>query len=344
MRKTSGNSDTGRPTIVKEKAASNATNPSSADRSRPFVLPPSADIHLLTGPNASSALFNLTLPVSQQLAMTSASDSDSAATSAPRTLGNLVLSSCPGKKVRLTETHLHLLGVPDICRPGPAGGPTAVDPRTGSIVAVSTISAAGRSPICRDIKLDLQRAMEAEDVRAVVCCLDDEEMRFLGADFREYSRVAQELGLEVIRLPMAEGFAPSSPSIVDGHLTHLITRYTLRGHNVLVHCRGGVGRAGLFSCCWMIKLGLLGPISGIHDPTGNSIQQEMSVVERVIEVIRKRRSAKAIETPQQVHFILQYVHWLSTAGRQISTKQVLEEMETFVTADGTPQEKEGAAT
>ena len=120
---------------------------------------------------------------------------------------------------------------------------------------------------------------------------------------------------------MAEGFAPASPEQLDAHLSHLISTYTLKGHNVLVHCRGGVGRAGLFACCW--KLGLFGPLIGIHDPTGQSLEGEMNLVERVIEVIRKRRSAKAIETPQQVHFILRYIHWLSTTGQVVNANEVV---------------------
>ena len=122
---------------------------------------------------------------------------------------------------------------------------------------------------------------------------------------------------------MAEGFAPSSPEQLDAHLSHLITKYTLHGQNVLVHCRGGVGRAGLFACCWMLKLGLFGPIVGIQDPHGGNVDSELGMVEKVVEVVRKRRSLKAIETPQQVHFLLQYVHWLACNGQVVTANEVL---------------------
>jgi protein-tyrosine phosphatase len=134
--------------------------------------------------------------------------------------------------------------------------------------------------------------------------------------------------LPIRRLPMAEGFAPPSPEVLDSHLSYLITKYTLRGQNCLVHCRGGVGRAGLFACSWMIKLGLLGPITAIHDPSYNFLEKEMQIVENVIAVIRKRRSAKAIETPQQVQFILQYVHWLASSGRQVTATEIMQEVRT----------------
>jgi hypothetical protein len=186
--------------------------------SKPFVIQPSADIYSLTGPNASAALFSLTLPISQQLAMTSAnpppssendgnvSDSfdlyssfySSSQGGLPTKLGNLVLSSCPGKKVRLSDRHLNILGVPEICRPGP-GLPPLVDPRTMPRAAVIAQLGLNRSPICRDLEMDFRRAMSQADVKCVVCCIDDEEMRFLGAAWEEYQKVALKLGLEIIR-------------------------------------------------------------------------------------------------------------------------------------------------
>lgn len=59
-------------------------------------------------------------------------------------------------------------------------------------------------------------------------------------------------------IPTPEGLAPSSVHTLDSHLTKLIHTYTLAGTPILVHCRGGVGRAGLVACCWALKLGLCG--------------------------------------------------------------------------------------
>ena len=169
---------------------------------KPFVLAPSPDIHQLTGPNASVALFNLNLPISQSLAMTSSKALDASTSSAagvPLRIGNLVLSSCPGKKVRVTDTHLALLNISQICRPAPQNQQPLVDPRSLPGAAVTAQFQLNRSPICRDIELDLKKAMGDGEVKAVVCCLDDAELQFLGASWIEYERVARELNLEVIR-------------------------------------------------------------------------------------------------------------------------------------------------
>jgi len=171
-------------------------------------------------------------------------------------------------------------------------------------------------------------------------------------------------------------------------MDNVIEQYTLKGVSVLVHCRGGVGRAGLIACCWMLKMGLCGwirrmdfpplehpfqsffnnntntpevspdPVNGNADtiaahpngvssapplhqngstvnysnttsdsnqPRGSSPEKRpnltphplalvrldtMDLVERAIRVVRRRRSVKAIETFEQVHFLVQFVEFL----------------------------------
>jgi len=104
-----------------------------------------------------------------------------------------------------------------------------------------------------------------------------------------------------------------------------------------VHCRGGVGRAGLFACCWLLKLGLCGRLerggesepgsprsgsSGGGSVNGNgngktngagvmgARRDAMDLIERVVRVVRRRRSLKAIETYEQVRFLIDFVEFL----------------------------------
>ncbi|TFK44589.1 protein-tyrosine phosphatase-like protein [Crucibulum laeve] len=193
------------------------------------------------------------------------------------TIGNLFLSSCPGKKVRLQ-------------------GPVK-----------------GRSGVCRDLSTDLRRMTEL-GVKCIVCCLDDDELEFLGAPWSEYNKCAGEHGIDVLRIPIPEGLAPMDPSSVDAHLTEIINKYTLHGIPILIHCRGGVGRAGLLACCWMIKLGLCG---WVEEPSsiqplryGRPRAQTVQFVEKAIALVRKRRSVKAVETYEQVKFLVDFVEHL----------------------------------
>ncbi|BGP26404.1 hypothetical protein Rt10032_c11g4639 [Rhodotorula toruloides] len=195
-------------------------------------------------------------------------------------LGNFVLSSCPGKKVRMN----------------------------------GELMRNGRGAICRDVVLDLRRARDEYGVGLVVCCIDDCELAYLGVPWEEYYAAARLLGLEIIRIPMVEGFAPDSPESLEVHLNHIVRDYTLRGKSVLAHCRGGIGRAGLVASCWMLKMGLVAGQSALHSSGASEVsfkeEDPMGIVERVIELIRRRRSIKAIETPYQVHFLFQYVAFL----------------------------------
>ncbi|KAL4074287.1 phosphatases II, partial [Scleroderma citrinum] len=211
----------------------------------------------------------------------------------PQKLGNLFLSSCPGKKVRLE-------------RP-----------------------IRGKSAVYRSLELDLKRVRQV-GVRCIVCCLDDNELQFLGTPWEEYYQRAHQEGLDILRIPLPEGLCPLSPQSLDADLTRIIQRYTMNGIPVLVHCRGGVGRAGLIACCWILKLGLCGWIE--TDVTGSSNassktdgtyvqnwdsetvvrRDTLQLVERVIGVVRVRRSVKAIETLEQVKFLVEYVDYLRT--------------------------------
>jgi hypothetical protein len=129
---------------------------------------------------------------------------------------------------------------------------------------------------------------------------------------------------------MPEGLTPASLPTFDEHIERVIRNYTLRGIHVLAHCRAGVGRAGLTACAWAVKLGIVGPSpdlepqfrqlltasqEGLPDVPALSAQEcenarVMSTVERVICLIRLRRSFKAIETFEQVNFLASYVAWL----------------------------------
>lgn len=97
---------------------------------------------------------------------------------------------------------------------------------------------------------------------------------------------------------------------------------------------GGIGRAGLTACAWAIKMGFVQPhpslASTVSKPeTSSSAKKKsksrstpvvpaneeerqivMSIVERVIAMIRSRRGLKAIESMEQVQFLSTYVTWL----------------------------------
>ncbi|KAL5528487.1 hypothetical protein ACEPAF_7623 [Sanghuangporus sanghuang] len=321
------------PSVVPSPSVISESRPSKQANQQDELTNGNGAIGLMLPPSLPSGLPN-TLP---QVASASIDETQMQNPVGVQHLGNLYLSSCPGKKVRLT-------------------GPVK-----------------GRGAICRDLRSDLSRMKEI-GTACVICCLDDEELDYLGASWNEYVGIANELGLDVLRIPMPEGLTPLSPASLDAQLKHIIESYTLRGLHVLAHCRGGMGRAGLVACCWMIKLGLLGwkdpeicakscskhsqcqnpcmtwsnteilngpsqqflqtqatpnlsPMANRNNQISNSLTSlpadvprvcrgTLQLVERALIVIRRRRSLKAIETYEQVRFLVEFIAHIDAEARR----------------------------
>jgi protein-tyrosine phosphatase len=117
--------------------------------------------------------------------------------------------------------------------------------------------------------------------------LNDKDLEFLGAPWNKYHQAASRHDIQIIRLPMMEGNCPKTLSEVRTAVVQ-VNEEINRGHNVLAHCRGGVGRAGLFAGCWLLENFLC------------------RTVERTVCVLRERRSSKAIETYTQAEFLIRY--------------------------------------
>lgn len=185
-------------------------------------------------------------------------------------IGNLYLSSCPGKKVRLS----------------------------GAV--------RGRGAVCRDLGLDLKRFQEL-GVGTLVCCLSDVELAAIGVEWQQYLHEADRLGLDLIRVPMVEGNCPTSLEILDTWLNEIIEHCTLKGVNVLIHCRGGVGRAGTVAACWLIKMGFVDEYrSEAEKRHRGHVWPSQEIMWQCLQIVRLRRSSKAIETAEQASFVAQY--------------------------------------
>ena len=64
--------------------------------------------------------------------------------------------------------------------------------------------------------------------------------------------------------------------------------------NVLIHCRGGVGRAGLLACCVL------------------SYFCEFSSPKKIIEFMRKRRDKRCVESRKQEDFVKAYYEFINS--------------------------------
>lgn len=89
----------------------------------------------------------------------------------------------------------------------------------------------------------------------------------------------------------------------------------------------------------MLKLGLCGWLdadvdSSLQQSTEQEVDSEtMRLVERLISVVRRRRSPKAIETYEQVRFLVEYVTFLREqreSNRKSETQDWFADWETRV--------------
>lgn len=191
--------------------------------------------------------------------------------------GNLLMSSAPGKKLRLNQQH---------------------EPEGQSDL---------KSPVYRDLHLDFIR-IKKSGCNVIACCLDDNELISLGISWSEYKETATKIGLSILRFPMPEGLHPPDLNEFHDRLSILLNDFTFKGFNILVHCRGGVGRAGIIASAWILKMGLIPNL--LLPAINNETEHCLSILKSLINVVRLRRSLKAIETFEQVRFIFNFIVFL----------------------------------
>lgn len=88
-------------------------------------------------------------------------------------------------------------------------------------------------------------------MKTIVCLLNDYEVRSVGCDVRKYESACLEAEVTLIKYPIIEMAPPSDLQQFHADLVARVGTLLLTegAGNVLVHCRGGVGRAGLLACC-----------------------------------------------------------------------------------------------
>lgn len=104
----------------------------------------------------------------------------------------------------------------------------------------------------RDLAKDLDRLV-ADGMRVQVCLLEDHELRRLGIP--RLVEEATERGVRVIRLPIPDGGVLPSAEPVRRLVADILDA-ARGGSNVVIHCMGGLGRAGTIGGCTLVAAGL----------------------------------------------------------------------------------------
>ena len=139
----------------------------------------------------------------------------------------------------------------------------------------------------RDIGQDVQVYASTHGIKLIICLLNDYEIRSIGCDVKKYERACQQHGIELMKYPIIEMAPPEDVAQFHADVVAKVLESMRQGHNVLAHCRGGIGRAGLLACC--VSYCLLG--------TGPSPQ--VKTPKDVIAHVRSKRDRRCVESRKQ---------------------------------------------
>jgi protein-tyrosine phosphatase len=140
----------------------------------------------------------------------------------------------------------------------------------------------------RDLETDLNRLKEL-GVMTLVPFLTDNELKRL--KISNLVEAATAYGFTVLRFPFRDGGIPENMAKTVQFVTDVIERF-YEGERLLMHCNGGLGRAGTMAACVRIALRL----------DADS--------EAAIASVRKLRGERAIETWEQEKFVAEFrTHW-----------------------------------
>lgn len=105
----------------------------------------------------------------------------------------------------------------------------------------------------RSLGRDLDRLREAYGVDVLVCLLEDDELGRL--QIPDYLAEAEARGITVHRLRIPDGRVPDDPAAVAALLA-AIAGEVAADRSVVIHCAGGLGRAGTIGGCWLRERGV----------------------------------------------------------------------------------------
>jgi ADP-ribosyl-[dinitrogen reductase] hydrolase len=132
----------------------------------------------------------------------------------------------------------------------------------------------------RDVALDLDRLVEVHGMQVQVCLLEDHELEQLRIP--NLVAEAKRRGVRVLRLPIRDVGVPHDVEAVRALVEQLVDA-TSRAQNVVIHCAGGLGRAGTLGGCVLRRLG--------------------TPVDEVFALLQKARGPNCPETEAQRAFV-----------------------------------------
>jgi len=172
----------------------------------------------------------------------------------------------------------------------------------------------------RSIAEDVRQLRCNHRVRLIVCLLNESELRLLGVRLDEYRRQCEKQEIEFYHHPCIEMAAFDDPAAIFQACEHVNTRLSEdpEAHSI-VHCRGGVGRAGTFAACFYLYKA---HTNMVNNHEGRALGPRDAIVH-----VRKRRCPRALESRKQEDFVSEFYRYLQGQQRIEQSRQVVAAVE-----------------
>lgn len=135
----------------------------------------------------------------------------------------------------------------------------------------------------RDLASDLIMLRGKYHTDTLISLVESSELKTLGIENLEAE--CRTHSIELIRFPLPDVSVPLSLKSFAGLIREIVKRL-MQNKTVVIHCKGGLGRAGLAVACTIVAA------------SGNKISGEQA-----IKMVREVRGAGAVETKEQENFI-----------------------------------------
>lgn len=105
----------------------------------------------------------------------------------------------------------------------------------------------------RDLTVDMRRLSSTYSTRLLVSLIEDHELRELKVEGLPAAAAVHNVRL--LRLPFPDGGVPSL-ELANQAVAAILDTAANQGHDVVIHCKGGLGRTGLIAACALVAAGM----------------------------------------------------------------------------------------
>lgn len=135
------------------------------------------------------------------------------------------------------------------------------------------------------------------NITMIICLISDIEIRSIGCNIKKYAEACQANQIDLFKHPIVEMAPPKDLAQWNADVVRRAVAHITEGKgNVLLHCRGGIGRAGTLACNILSSL------------------FEFKTSKAVIQYVRDHRDKKCVESMKQADFVEKFHKFVRAQG------------------------------